>query len=170
MGELERICIGEPWLQSCRPLPGSISSQNPFIHRSLLVKKQVRSPAHFPSRSHPALTFLLHSFIFHPCTIPGLPSTSLLQPSSTPLAITFAVSLSLAPHPHSTKRLVSTSPFPISFPRSAAFSRFPSFSMYHPSIFVFTPSHCAYTFLQLPSCHHRLLVFWWNPLWDPSSL
>lgn len=30
----------------------------PFIHRSLLVTEQVHSSAHFPSLSHPALTFL----------------------------------------------------------------------------------------------------------------
>ena len=134
------------------------SGQNPFIHRPLMVtfiSLQVCSSAHRPSFSHLlSLSFQRlhpHSFIPHPCSIPGPPSTS------RPLSPSSLITITPYPwlyYPIRPKAGHFTLPFPISFPRSEAFHLFPSFFTHHLSILVFTPSHCTYVFLQFPTCRY----------------
>jgi len=134
------------------------SDQNPFIHRPLMVtfiSLQIHSSVHWPSFSHllsPSFHRLRpHSFIPHLCSIPGPPSTS--HPPSPSSLITITPYPWIY-HPICPKAGHFTLPFLISFPRSEAFHLFPSLFMHHPSILVFTTSHCTYVFLQFPTCHH----------------
>lgn len=159
------------WGRGITELQGSsrrISDQNPFIYRPLMVTfilLQVQSSAHWPCLSHllSPLFQKLHpySFIPHPRSIPGPPSTPHPPSPSSLITITPHPWLCYPIHP---KAGHFTLPFPISFPRSEAFHLFPSSFMHHLSVLVFTPSDCTYVFLQFPACHHRVLLFCWDPL------
>lgn len=118
--------------------------------------------SHLAQLSPSFLRLCPHFFVLLSCTIPVPLSTSLLQSLSSLISITSAAKLHSPTHPKGCLLHFALS--------SLAFHWFSSFSMCNLLTFVFTLSHYAYVFLQIPSCLHWLLVFYWGSLWAPPCL
>lgn len=153
----------------CRTLPGTFLTRTHSSTSLSSLPLQVCSSAHLLLLSCPAFTFIPEAMSSHLCpSFMHYSCPSVYLPSSVSFISHWHHICSQATFSYSLERLLTSL---CSFLSPAfAFHWFSSFSLYNLLIFVFTPSHYAYVFLQFPSCHHWLLVFYWVPLWAPPSL